>query len=76
MKWHLDKPWMTEGERGTFRAMVDAGQVSFFRTKVCKNPDCNKGNPIEIPDVKEYCSKACWEATEGAEEQEQDDDEY
>lgn len=65
IRWRLQLPYMTGAERATFKNLVSAGLIGFFRKKTCKN--CSK----DVPKIEEklYCSKQCmidWERDEKA----------
>jgi hypothetical protein len=71
--FNMKKPWMSDGERKTFKAMRDAGQITIFRTATCEAPECNG----EVPKGKRFCSVKCMDVVEGRQdghEQIDDDD--
>ena len=64
-----ERRWATVAELDAFDRMVDAGVITFFRTGTCARDGCGR----DIPDAKDYCSKACHDEDTGA--QEEDDGE-
>lgn len=53
----LNRDWMDLAERKKFEQMKETGQISFFRTKPCAWPKCDK----DVPKIEEklYCSAEC-----------------
>jgi len=56
-KFRTDLDYMTRAEQSRFKMLVDAGEISFFKTAVCP---CGRS----IPKIKKYCSIACKEKEE------------
>lgn len=61
--FNMERSWMSEGERNTFKTLRDSGAITFYRTASCEAPECDS----EIPKGKSYCSAKCMEAVEGKE---------
>jgi hypothetical protein len=54
-----DLPYMTPAESSQFKHLRAGGAISFFRTWMCA--ECG----AEVPQTKKYCSKKCYEVTNG-----------
>ena len=65
--WNVDLPYMTKVEAAAFHRLRASGGVSFFRTAACKA--CK----AEVAKGKTYCSKKCYDATEGQKDVKQAD---
>jgi len=59
MKPKPELPYMTKPERGMFKKMVDAGQVTMYRMGACER--CK----AEMIKHKRFCSWECFQAQEG-----------
>lgn len=51
-----DLPYMTASERYTLKEKRESGEISFFRVRQC-SAKCG----AEVPELKLYCSKECYD---------------